>query len=616
VDHETWWERQFEHTREVEAYRSAIFEFGRGLREAREDSPRRTEETLLREAFMRREIIAATANGKKKAVVVCGAYHAPVLTDAEPPLTDAQAAALKKADCVLTLMPYSYLRLSSQSGYGAGNHAPSYFEAIYQEASAGTPDRVRARYLASVAAHLRKSGLMRSAAEVIEAVRLAEGLAAMNDSPVPALRDLRDAATTLLGHGERLPIEAALSHVEIGTTVGRLPPGVSRTALQDDFHQLVKTLKLDKLIEDKDQTIELDLREDRTKKTQASAFLDRARSTFLNRLDVLEIGFAKQKKRDQRGTAKEAWVARWTPQCEIVLAEKSLLADSVESGAAYALAMELQGATDTGMASRTLLRATSCELADALSLATRKVQELTVDEAGFPSAAEAIANLSDVIRYGTVRDVDPAPLRPIVAQIYLRSTLLLYGACVCDDAAAKLVRDGMDRVHEAAFLGEDDIDPARWLDALHKVADADDRNPFLSGYAAGLLIERGALNDEDIDREVARRLSPGTHADVGVGWFEGLVQRNRAALFMRKSLWASLSTYVESLDDDAFRRALLYLRRAFSSFSQGEIRRAVGVLGEVWKGAGTSELAQAVEKKLDESEVAALADDLGDLELL
>ncbi|MBX3229416.1 MAG: hypothetical protein KIT84_17640 [Labilithrix sp.] len=615
-DHETWWERQFEHTHEVDAYRSAIFEFGKGLRDVRKDAPRRTEETLLREAYMRREIRDATAKGKKSAVVVCGAYHAPVLTDDLPATTDAELAKLKRADCVLTLMPYSYLRLSSQSGYGAGNHAPSYFETVFDEARAGTPDRVRARYLASVADALRKSGQTRSSADVIEALRLAEGLAALNGSAVPTLRDLRDAAITLLGHGDPRPVEAALRAVEIGTTVGRLPPGVSRTALQDDFHQLVKTLKLGAYIEDKDQKLELDLREDRTKKTKEAAFLDRARSTFLHRLAVLDVGFAKPLAREQRGTSREVWSVRWTPQCEITLAEKSLLADSVEAGAAYALALELEEAKDTGAATGTLLRAASCELADALSLATRKVQELTVDEAGFPSAAEAIANLSDVVRYGNVRDVDPAPLRPVLAQLYLRATLLLFGACVCADDAAKLVRRGIDRVHEVAFLGEDDVDPARWIEEVRRVAESDDRHAFLSGYATGLLIERGILDDDDIDREVARRLSPGTHADVGVGWFEGLVQRNRAALFMRKSLWASLSAYVDALDDDTFRRALLYLRRAFSTFSQGEIRRVVSVLGEVWKGAGAPELAALVERQLDEQEIADLQGDLADLDLL
>ena len=615
ADHETWWERHFEHTNDAEGYRGAIFEFGKGLREVKEDTAARTKETLIREAHMRREIVAATKGGKKKAVVICGAYHAPVLTTDHPVMSDAELADLPRADCVITLMPYSYPRLSSQSGYGAGNHAPAYFEALYEELLAGTPDRIRARYMSSVAGRLRSGGIIRSSAEVIEAVRLAEGLAAMNDASIPTLRDLRDAAITILGQGERGPLEAALRAIEIGTAVGRLPKGVSRTALQDDFHQLIQTLKLEKYIEDTEQKLELDLREDRTKKTRAAAFLDLARSTFLHRLTVLDVGFASQPKRDQKGTAFELWKLRWTPECEIRLAEKSLLADSLESGAAFALAERLLEAKDVGEATKVLLLAADCELHDALSLATRRVQELTVEEAGFANAAEGIHNLMTVVRYGTVRGTDPAPLRPILEQLYLRSTLLLFDACTCDAAAARIVLAGMDRAQELAFLGEDGIDPRLWTDAVRRVAESDNRNAFLSGYATALLIERGELKDDAIDREVSRRLSPGCEASVGVGWFEGLVQRNRAALFLRPPLWSSLSSYVEALTDDDFRRALLFLRRAFSTFAPGEIRRVVGLLGEVWKG-GITELSTSVEKKLDEKEIAALTDDLGDLDLL
>lgn len=615
VDHDTWWELHFEHTREVEAYRGAIFEFGRGLRDARQDDPARTHETLVREAHMRREIVAATA-GKKKAVVVCGAYHAPVLTTELPPMTDAELAALPRTDCVLTLMPYSYPRLSSQSGYGAGNHAPSYFEALYEEHAAGTPARLPSRYLATVASELRKGGIIRSSAEVIEAVRLAEGLASMNGSPVATLRDLRDAAITILGQGHRLPLERALRTVEIGSAVGKLPPGVSRTALQDDFHQLMKTLRLERYIADEEQKLELDLREDRTKKTKETAFLDRSRSTFLNRLAVLDIGFATRGGRSQKGTAFEIWKLRWTPECEIRLAERSLVADGIEAAAAFALTERLAEANDVGEATKVLRHAADCELHDALAIATRRVQELTVDEAGFASAASGLHDLMELVRYGNVREVDPAPLRPILEQLYLRATLLLDGACLCDDEAAKAVRIGMDRTHDLAFVGEDGIDPELWMAAVARVAASDTRSSFLSGYAAAILIERNHMADDEIDREVSRRLSPGSDASLGVGWFEGLVQRNRAALFLRKSLWASLSTYVEALDDDAFRRALLYLRRAFSTFAQGEIRRVVGLLGDVWAGVGTADLAAEVEKKLDESEIATLTDDLGDLDLL
>ncbi len=628
ADYESWWEREFEQISEGEAYRQAIFAFGENLRAIRQDPPARHAETLLREAYMRREIRAAinAPAGKNKgqprsAVVVCGAFHAPVLTDDLPAMSDDELAKLPRADCVLTLMPYSYPRLSAQSGYGAGNHAPAYFQAVHEEGLAGTPERIPARYLTTLAQRLRRDGIIRSSADVIEAVRLAHGLAAMNHSPAPVLRDLRDAAVTLLGQGDSLVLHAALREVEIGTAVGALPPGISRTALQDDVQQLLKTLKLEQFIVDKVQPLELDLREDRTVKKTATAFLDLARSTFLHRLEVIDLGFATRGARDQRGTAKERWSVQWKPECEIRLAERSLQADSLESAAAFVLAEQLTAAQDVGAATAILLRAANCDCADALQVALRRVQDLAVDEAGFPAAASGLQDLTELIRYGNVRRVDPAPLRPVLAQLYLRATLLVFGATVCDDEAAKVIRGGLDRIHDVVFLGEDGIEPERWIAALAQVSRSDSRHPLLSGYATALLIERGRIDDEELDREVARRLSPGTEASVGVNWFEGLVQRNRAALFMRQALWACLSRYVDELDDEAFKRALLYLRRAFATFSAGEIRRVVDLLAGGWQqqSAGTAsgvDLLREVERKLDATELQQVADDLDGLDLL
>ncbi|MFT3838315.1 MAG: DUF5682 family protein [Myxococcaceae bacterium] len=615
VDHETWWERTFEHLTDVAAYRESIFEFGKGLRSLRQRSEAWKKENELREAYMRREIQSALTK-PSDGVVVCGAFHAAALDNTLPPMTDAEAKALPNADCVLTLMPYSYVRLSAQSGYGAGNHAPAYFEALYEEGVAGTPQRRPARYFSEIAAKIRKEGLVRSSAEVIEAVRLAEGMAALNGGTAPALRDLRDCARTLLGQGELLPIEKAVREVEIGTAIGTLPPGVSRTALQDDFHQLVKTLGLTKYLEDKEQKLELDLREDRRAKSADKAFLDRHRSTFLSRLQVLDIGFASQASRDQKGTAKESWNVRWVPECEIRLAERSLQADSIEMGAAYVLAERLKEAVDVGSAAKVLLQAAECELHDALGAALRRVQELAVDDGAFVSIGAGVDSISELIRYGSVRDVDPAPLRPVLQQLFGRGCLVVFGACICDDDAAKGVRIAMDQMQTLAFLGEEGIEDSKWIASLLDVSASDSRNPYLSGYAAALLIERGKMSDEEIDREVARRLSPGADASLGVGWFEGLVQRNRAALFMRKPLWSSLSSYVDGLDDEAFKRALLYLRRAFSTFDMGEIRRVVGVLAEVWKGGDVQALAAAVEKKLDQADIEKAAADLEGLDLL
>jgi Family of unknown function (DUF5682) len=626
VDHATWWERHFEHTRAVAAYQESLHEFGSQLRRLEEDFPReiadpygrhmaaaRRRETLIREAYMRRQIRQAVTD-PGSAVVVCGAFHSTALTDELPAMTDAEEAALPRTDCVVTLMPYSYPRLSAQSGYGAGNHAPSYFEAMFEEGALGTPERLPARYLSDVARRVRKGGHVRSAADVIEAVRLAEGLAHLGGGSAPTLRDLRDAAVTLLGQGERFPIEKALREVEIGLAIGALPPGVVKTALQDDFHQTIENLGLARYLVDEAQALELDLREDRRARSADAAFRDRGRSTFLHRLAVLDIGFAIPGAREQRGTAKEKWTLRWTPECEIRLAEGSLLADSIEACAAFVLAEKLATAADVSQATEVLLQAAHCELADALAVALRRVHDLAVDDGALPSIAKGMEDVAELVRYGNVRDVDPAPLRPILSQLYLRATLILYGACVCDDDGAKGVRAAMDRVQEATFLAEDELRPEPWIDAVAEVSRSDDRNAFLSGYATALLVERGRIADEALDAEVSRRLSPGTDASVGVNWFEGLVQRNRAALFMRRPLWACLARYVDELDDDAYRRALLYLRRAFSTFDPGEVRRVVSLLAAIWQPGDVQQLAREVEKTLDAAEIQKVADDLGDLD--
>jgi hypothetical protein len=112
---------------------------------------------------------------------------------------------------------------------------------------------------------------------------------------------------------------------------------------------------------------------------------------------------------------------------------------------------------------------------------------------------------------------------------------------------------------------------------------------------------------------VAKRISPGADPGQGAGFFEGLATRNRYALLSRKSLWAALSAFIEALDDSAFRRAAVALRRAFAAFEVGEARKIASILGEVWGGGGAA-LAQAIEIKVDEAELSALQSDLEGLE--
>ena len=318
-DHDTFWERTFEQLEAPEEYRAACNTFGIQLREAAQDNIARTTENLVREAYMKRVIQDAIDSGvpAERIFCVCGAFHVQGLETCQP-MTDSEMESLPRLDSAATLMPYSYFRLSSRSGYGAGNRAPAYFEILWDAMNGGKGiGEAPCLYLTRLAAAHRGTGNLVSSAEVIEAARLAEVLRAMRGSRYPTLQDLRDAAVATMGHGRFSELSLAAADTEIGKKIGFLPEGVSRTSVQEDFYRQLKALRLDKFRSPELQRLDLDLREKLTVKSRDAALGDLRRSFFLHRLRVLNIQFARRlPSRQREANWGEYWEMRWTPEAE------------------------------------------------------------------------------------------------------------------------------------------------------------------------------------------------------------------------------------------------------------------------------------------------------------
>lgn len=615
-DYETYWERQFEHNLGEETYRLAAFEFGRSLRELEEDAPTRRAENLVREAYMRRRIADVMSEGvpAEKIVAIVGAYHAPVLFgfggsgESLPAMTDEEFASIPKLSSKLTLMPYSYFRLSSQSGYGAGNNAPAYFEMLWGTVSEGKFPELPARYLGGAARLMREQGIHRSAAEVIEGVRLANTLSALKGGQAPTLRDLRDAAITLLGQGDLGTVREALVRLDVGTAIGELPEGVSQTSIQADFDRELKRLRLEKYKSAVRQEMTLDLRENRRASSEESAFLDLNRSSFFHRLRVLGVSFVVPTRVAQdSATWAERWVVQWSPESEMALVESVLLGETIPLAAAYKFKTLLEACTSIASAADIVMDTCQCRLMEAMEEARQRLQALASQSTDFAAIAHAARQLSTVVRYGDVRKFDPAPLYPLVEELFVEGALSLVAAANCDNQAAAGLLTAIDQLNQVSLEHHDRVDEQLWVDRLQILADADDRNPLLSGYACAVLLERGVMANEALGREVSRRLSPGIAADLGAGWFEGLAGRNRYSLLARQPLWEQLASYVHSLDDEQFRRAVVFLRRAFGSFSPQEKRHISENLGEAWA-LGKDEASEQLGTPLTEQEEQTLQD--------
>src|SRR6266700_1145043 len=161
-----------------------ILEAMSALRAGREP---KDEVEALREAHMRKSIRSAQKEGFQRIAIVCGAWHAPVLD--QPALADTDEDLLKKRKSVkvkATWIPWTNSRLSYRSGYGAGVASPGWYGHLWT-----APDRIATRWIAYAAHCLRAEGMDASSASAIEAVRLAETLAALRDLSVPGLAELQ-----------------------------------------------------------------------------------------------------------------------------------------------------------------------------------------------------------------------------------------------------------------------------------------------------------------------------------------------------------------------------------------------------------------------------------------
>ena len=616
LDYETFWERNFEHNLEKDTYRLGMLNMGEGLREFTEKADTESAKHVVREGFMKYQIQKALAEGYKpeKMVIVTGAYHTSQLRNEKSlALTEKEINKLPHIESNLTLMPYSYYRLSSRSGYGAGNKSPYYFEMMWQYMQKRQLEKLPEYYMAAIASSMRKSGHIKSSAEVIEAVRLAMGLAKLHGGSMPTLQDLRDGAKTCLGDGEFSKVAEAVVSVEIGTRIGSLPEGMSKTALQNNFNLMLKELKLERYRSIVAETLILDLRENRQVKTEKAAFLDLHRSYFLHQLEVIGVSFAKlQHIKQQDANWKEQWTLCWQVETEIELVESALLGDTVQMAAAYVLKEKLDNCQKIKEATSIMEKIYNCGMSEMVQYAMKTIQNLGVESEAFDELADAAFNLSSILRFGSIRRIDTEVLKPLLTELFLRAALLMVSAANCNMDAAKIMGEAILKLDRISEYHDELVDKVTYINALSQLSMRDDRNPRLSGMACSILLERQLIDKVVLEKEISRRLLPGIPADIGAGWFEGLASRNRYIILANMTIWEKLDDYIMSLDHEELKPAVVCLHRTFSTFAANEKYMVAENLANIW-GLDEEDVSEFLNGELSEEE-EKMVEDLQDFD--
>jgi hypothetical protein len=557
-DYELWWERQVEQRQN----RAQLFD---GILEAmtalRDDFVPKNEREAQREAHMRQTIRAAQREGFQRIAVVCGAWHAPVLSKLDHQKADAALLdGLKRIRVEATWIPWTNSRLALRSGYGAGVTSPGWYEHLWSKS-----DRVTIRWMVHAAHLLRSEGLDASSANVIEAVRLAEALAAVRDLPTPGLLDLHEAIQTVLCHGNAEPMQLIRDKLEIGEKLGEVPPETPAVPLQRDLENRQRKLRFkpSPTVENYD----FDLRKD----------TDRQRGQLLHQLRLLQIEWGKPQRASQKsGTFHEYWQVQWQVEFAIKLIEANVWGNTIVSAATAFVRQQADTADTLPQLTELLDRAILAELPSAIDHLLSCVQSKAAVSADVQHLMDALPPLARVARYGNVRETRAERILPVIDALFERTIIGLPGACASlDDDAAQGMSSSIDHVQESVSLLNRDAQRQQWLGVLRYLVGRESVHGLVRGRCCRLLLEQKAIDEQELQRLARLALSPVNPAAQAASWIEGVLRGSGLLLLHQDSLWLALDRWLSELSAGAFVELLPLLRRAFSGFEPPE-RRAMG----------------------------------------
>ncbi|MDA0140644.1 DUF5682 family protein [Solirubrobacter deserti] len=553
-DAERWWEDVVESAREGLGAFEAVTEAMEALREAFPDDDPREEQ---REAYMRQQIRKANKEASNVAVV-CGAWHAPALVEPGPAAPDARTLkGMAKIKVATTWVPWTYGLLARESGYGAGVDSPAWYDQLFDSA-----EEPVARWLARAARLLREEGLDASAAQVVDATRLAAALAGIRDRPLAGLDELLDATRAVLCFGSELPLKIVRAQLVVGERLGEVPEETPMVPLQQDVTKLQRRLRLKPAPEPKEIT--LDLRRE----------IDRERSRLLHRLNVLEVRWGEPTETRGQGTFKEAFRLEWHPQLALDLIHAGRWGTTVHAAAAArakAMAKEQDSIAKLAVLADAVLLA---DLPDALEAVLGALADLAALDRDTADLMAAVPPLAQILRYGDVRGSDTSAVAGVLRGIVLRTAVGLPGAGVgADEEAGAKLAELVDGVNSALALLQDEALTRAWREALRRVADGDRLPGTLAGRATRLLHDAGELGSPEVAGAMSRALSPGEEPERGASWIEGFIGTSGLVLVHDPELLQILDEWMDRVEPEAFTTVLPLLRRAFSVLPAGERRR-------------------------------------------
>lgn len=566
ADGERWWEVTFEKEINDQNLFQAVLDLIKALRTdiGRQESPR----TLLREAYMRKQIRKAIKDGFTNIAVVCGAWHAPVLMDLhtfKQARDNAILKGLKKTKVTQTWIPWSYDRLAFESGYGAGVISPAWYELLFQKGK-----EVLTYWMIRVAKLLRRADLDASSAHVLEAVRLAQTLTTLRGKEIAGMEEMEEAALTVFCSGNEEQLNLIRNKLVIGEKVGQVPEQIPIIPLQKDLEKQIKSARLRKYWGDSNENWlkatatnpqgGIDLREP----------TDLLKSHLLHRLNLLDIpwGTLSATSENSLGSFKEFWRLKWQPDFSILIIKAGMWGNTLYEAATRCVKEKLSEIDRLDILTKLIEKALKADLKEAIDLLILHLKNLAALTKDISFLMDSLPYLVNIIRYGDARKTDISAVKQLTDQLIPRIIIGLPHTCMnIDENVAVDLFEKIKRTNRALNMLNLASQLIGWHNVLKQLSTILAIHPLIRGACLRILFDKGICESYYVGTQMSYALSRANQTQTIAQWLEGFLHGSGLLLIHHTSLWKILDNWVEQLSIDDFYQILPLLRRTFSDFS-------------------------------------------------
>ena len=590
-DTDSLWDHLFEGPSEPDVLRDRLHSYFVALRGEEPGGPRDDP----RESFMGRWIANAMHEAKgAPVVVVCGGYHAPVLERAwrDPAIDRARPDPPPPPDGTRVgtyLVPYSFHRLDAFTGYQSGMPSPAYYQAVWDHGALEGAERM----LRATTERLRKKRQQISAADLIGATAMTEGLARIRAHGVPLRTDvldglaaalLKDAVSAPLPWTRRGPLAPSTDPILVemvaafsGEKHGRLAPETPRPPLvADAFAELAAVGVEPKHVP---AVVACSLTTDEGKR----------RSHVLHRLRIIGIpDFSLTRgPSSKRGATdlSEKWQVALRIETDAALIEAAAYGATLEAATHARLAARAASASDAGALTDVLVDAVRAGVTRLGAALLAQIREVVLREPLLERLGNAMIRLLGLVLQHRDERAHPAPSGPSASEMgdvlrvaYQRASWLFEGLTGKDVAADRghvdavvAMRDVLRHAGEAL-----ELDHQVAVDLARRRANDADAPSYVKGAALGLLV---TLDPEGAHAETAVRAVRAAGRPSAIGDFLiGVFALAREEIRENVPLLTAIDGAITAMATNDFLIAVPALRQAFAYFPPREKREVARAL--------------------------------------